>query len=98
MPESASGAASAIWSPTSSGCGSRVEVHFAGVQDRDSATLVLDRITPRFPFIERFFANDGYRGPRSADAAPRPVAIIKRTNPGFVIQPKRGVWVNWGFA
>jgi transposase len=69
----------------------RIEVHSAGVQDRDGAALVLDRITQRFPFIERFFADAGYQGPRVAAAAPRPVEIIKRTDTGFVVQPKR--WV-----
>jgi hypothetical protein len=33
----------------------------------------------------------GYQGPRVAEAAPRPVEIIKRTDAGFVVQPKR--WV-----
>lgn len=69
----------------------RVEVHSAGVQDRDGAALVLDRITGRFPFIEKFFADAGYQGPRVAAAAPRPVEIIKRSDKGFVVQPKR--WV-----
>jgi len=69
----------------------RVEVHSAGVQDRDGAALVLERITGRFPFIERFFADAGYQGSRVAAAAPRPVEIIKRTDAGFVVQPKR--WV-----
>src|SRR5690554_1439485 len=69
----------------------RVEVHSASVQDRDGAALVLDRITRRFPFLERIFADAGYQGPRVAVAAPRPVEIIKRTDTGFVVQPKR--WV-----
>lgn len=69
----------------------RIEVHSAGVQDRDGAALVLDRITRRFPFLERFFADAGYQGPRVAAIAPRPVEIIKRTDTGFVVQPKR--WV-----
>lgn len=69
----------------------RIEVHSAGVQDRDGAALVLDRITRRFPFLERFFADVGYQGPRVAAAAPRPVEIIRRTDVGFVVQPKR--WV-----
>jgi putative transposase len=66
-----------------------IEVHSANVQDRDGAALVLDRITRRFPFIERFFADAGYQGPRVAEAAPG--EIIKRTDAGFVVQPKR--WV-----
>ena len=49
------------------------------------------QITRRFPFLERIFADTGYQGPRVAAAAPRPVEIIKRTDPGFVVQPKR--WV-----
>jgi len=81
----------------------RIEVHSASVQDRDGAALaivlgpmadngsLLDRITRRFPFLERIFADAGYQGPRVAAAAPRPVEIIKRTDAGFVVQPKR--WV-----
>jgi len=69
----------------------RVEVHAAGLQDRDGAALAFDRITGRFPFLERIFADAGYQGPRVAAAAPRPVEIIKRTDAGFVVQPKR--WV-----
>ena len=69
----------------------RIEVHSASVQDRDGAALVLDRIASRFPFLERIFADGGYQGPRVEAAAPRPVEIIKRTDAGFVVQPKR--WV-----
>jgi len=69
----------------------RAEVHSAGLQDRDGAALVFDRIAQRFPFIERFFADAGYQGPRVADAAPRPVQIVKRSEPGFVVQAKR--WI-----
>jgi transposase len=69
----------------------RIEVHSAGVQDRDGAALVLDRITRRFPFLERFFTDAAYQGPRVAEAAPRPVQIIKRCDAGFVVQPRR--WV-----
>jgi transposase len=69
----------------------RVEVHSASVQDRDGAALVFDRIAARFPFVERFFADAGYQGPRVADAAPRAVEIIRRSDPGFVVQAKR--WI-----
>ena len=69
----------------------RVEVHSASVQDRDGAALLFDRITARFPFVERFFADAGYQGPRVAEAAPRPVEIVKRTELGFVVQAKR--WI-----
>ncbi len=69
----------------------KVEVHSAGIQDRDGAAVVFDRLTARFPFIEKFFADAGYQGPRVAHSAPRPVEIIKRTDKGFVVLPKR--WV-----
>ncbi len=58
----------------------KVEVHSAGIQDRDGAAMVFDRLTARFPFIEKFFADAGYQGPRVASAAPRPVEIIKRND------------------
>ncbi|WP_442885616.1 hypothetical protein [Amaricoccus sp.] len=64
----------------------RIEVHSAGVQDRDGAAPVPGRISRRFPFIERFLADAGCQGPRVAAAAPRPVAIIERTETGFVVQ------------
>jgi putative transposase len=69
----------------------RIEVPSAGVQDRNGATLALDRITRRFPYIDRFFPDAGCQGPRVAEAAPRPVEAIKRTDPAFVVQPKRRV-------
>ncbi len=73
----------------------KVEVHSAGIQDRDGAAVVFDRLTARFPFIEKFFTDAGYKGPRVAHSAPRPVEIIKRTDKdkgkGFVVLPKR--WV-----
>ena len=40
---------------------------------------------------ECFFADAGYQGPRVAEAAPRPVETIRRSDTGFVVQPKR--WV-----
>ena len=75
----------------------RIEVHSVSIQDRDGAALVLDPITRRFPFLERIFADAGYQGPRVAVVAPRPVEIIKRTDAGFVVQPKRWV-IEWTFA
>jgi len=69
----------------------RVEGHSAGIQDRDGATFLFDRITARFPFIERFFADAAYQGPRVAATAPRPVEIVKRSEAGFVVQAKQ--WI-----
>jgi len=71
------------------------------MQDRDGAARAIvlgpmaedgalpDRITRRFAFIERFFAKAGSQGPRVATAAPRPIQIIKRADPGLVVQPRR---------
>jgi transposase len=74
-----------------------VVVHPANVQDRDGASLVLDRRTRRlFPFIERIFADAGYQGPKTADAIARTgtwrLEIVKRNElHRFVVVPKR--WI-----
>lgn len=69
----------------------RVEVHSAGIQDRDGAALVFERLTARFPFIETICADGAYQGPRVQAASPRPVEIIKRNESGFKVLPKR--WI-----
>ena len=38
----------------------RLVVHSAGVQDRDGAALLFDKIKPRFPWLECVFADTGY--------------------------------------
>jgi transposase len=69
----------------------RIEVHSASVQDRDGAALVLDRITRRFPFLERIFADAGYQGPRApvAAAVSNLAPAIKRFGP-FQISASSG--------
>jgi hypothetical protein len=37
-----------------------VTVHSAGLQDRDGADLVLDKIRQRFPWLELVWADSGY--------------------------------------
>lgn len=69
----------------------KCEVHSAGIQDRDGAALVFDKLTARFPFIETICGDGGYRGRRVRNASPRPVEIIKRNQAGFEVLPKR--WV-----
>jgi transposase len=68
-------------------------VHSAGIQDRDGAALALDKITARFPFIEKFFADGSYAGPIAQSNSPRPFEIVKRsdTAKGFEVLPKR--WI-----
>lgn len=74
-----------------------VAVHPADVQDRDGVGLVLDRRTRRlFPFIERIFADAGYRGAKAAAAAAKSgtwkLEIVKRNEAHrFVVLPKR--WI-----
>lgn len=69
----------------------KCEVHSAGIQDRDGAALVFDKLTARFPFIETICGDGGYRGPRVRKSSPRLVEIIKRNQASFEVLPKR--WV-----
>lgn len=69
----------------------RAHVHSAGIQDRNGVAALFERITARFPFIERFFANAGYQAPRVAGTAPRTVETVRRQDAGFVVQAKR--WI-----
>ena len=75
----------------------RVVVHSAGVQDRDGAALVLDKIRQRFPWLQLVWADSGYNA-RQVDAAVAKVPslrleIVKRSDDmqGFVVLPRR--WV-----
>jgi len=69
----------------------KAEVHSAGVQDRDGAAMVLDRLTRRFPFIAKICGDGAYQGPIVQAASPRPIEIVKRNQPGFKALPKR--WI-----
>lgn len=75
----------------------RVIVHSAGVQDRDGAVLVIDRIRHRFPWLELIWA-DGIYNAHQVDIAVAKVPclrieIVKRTDDvkGFAVLPRR--WV-----
>jgi len=72
-------------------------VHSAGLQDRDGAALVIEKIRASFPWLELIWADSGYNA-RQVDAAVAKVPalrieIVKRTDDlrGFVVQPRR--WV-----
>lgn len=75
----------------------RVVVHSAGIQDRDGAALVLDKIRQRFNWLELVWADGGYNARRVSDAvAKQPnlrIEIVKRSEDmkGFVVLPRR--WV-----
>ena len=69
----------------------RVVVHSAAVQDRDGASLVLDKIRRRFPWLELVWADGGYNA-WQVDAAvakvpPLRTEIVKRSDDmkGFVV-------------
>lgn len=69
----------------------KAEVHSAGIQDRDGAAFVLERLAKRFPFVEKVCGDAGYQGPIARRASPRPMEIVKRQSAGFEVLPKR--WI-----
>ncbi len=71
----------------------KLHAHPASVQDRDGAGPLLKASRPRFPFIERVFADSGYAGPRVAKATRITVEIVRKQagQVGFAVQPRR--WV-----
>jgi transposase len=96
-PASGSRAAkSTLWS-TVEGLPMRVVVHAAKIQDRDGASLGLDKIRRRFPWLELIWANGGYNA-WQVDAAvakvpPLRLELVKRRDDikGFVVLLRR--WV-----
>ena len=74
-----------------------LEVHSAGIQDRDGAPDVLKAVAVRYPMLRHIFADGGYAGPKLRDALKAigrwTVQIVKRsdTAEGFEILPRR--WV-----
>ena len=75
----------------------RIVVHSAGMQDRDGAALVLDKIRNSFPWLELVWADNGYNAHQVAEAVARVpslrIEIVKRSDDmkGFVVLPRR--WV-----
>lgn len=69
----------------------KAEVHSAGIQDRDGAALVFDKLANHFAFVEKICGDGGYRGRKVEDASPRPTEIVKRNQVGFQALPKR--WI-----
>lgn len=73
------------------------QIQPANVQDRDGALPVLQEVRRLFPFIEKIFADGGYRGQATATAVAAlghwELEIVKRsdTAKGFVVLPKR--WI-----
>ena len=73
-----------------------VVVHPADIQDRDGAYEVLRQARRLFPFIERIFADGGYRGDKMARVVAHTgtwkLEIVRRSvAAGFEVLPKR--WI-----
>ena len=83
-----------------------VVVHPAGLQDRDGARLLFEKIRGRFPRLKRVWADAAYRGPKLGDWLKHAVTwvleIVKRSDhqKGFQVLPKRWIversfgWLN----
>lgn len=68
----------------------------ANIQDRDGACGLLRGVRPRFPFIEKIYADAGYQGPKMARVVAVTgrwkIEIVKRSDlHRFVVLPKR--WI-----
>ena len=71
-----------------------VVVHIASLQDRDGARLVLEKLKKLFPALKVVFADGGYAGKLLQwveQLKAFMLSIIKRTDKGFKILPKR--WI-----
>lgn len=74
-----------------------LEVHSAGIQDRDGAPDVLKVVAARYPMLRHIFADGGYAGPKLREALKAigkwTVQIVKRSDvaQGFEVLPRR--WV-----
>ena len=71
-------------------------IHPAEIQDRDGGILVLEALFDRYPLLRKLFADAAYQGPKFRDGAKQvrrelEVEIVKRSDPGFNVLPKR--WV-----
>jgi putative transposase len=68
-----------------------LRVHAADVQDRDGAAMVFEAMEGRHQLLDVVFADGGYQGPRAAAGCPVDLVVVKRTEPGFAVLPKR--WI-----
>lgn len=83
-----------------------VVVHTAGMQDRDGARLVFEKLRAHFCWLKRIWADAGYAGPKLGDWVQGlfrwVLEIVTRADDqvGFQVQPKRWIvertfgWLN----
>ena len=74
----------------------RLVIHSAGIQDRDGAALLFEKIKPRFPWLDCVFADTGYNAQQTYEAAGANALRLEivRRNPnavGFEVVKRR--WV-----
>ena len=74
----------------------RLIIHSAGIQDRDGATLLFNKVKRRFPWLECIFADAGYNAQQTYEAAAANTLRLEvvRRNPnavGFEVVKRR--WV-----
>ena len=80
----------------------KLQVHSAGIQDRDGAGPLLQASRPSWPFVLLAYADAGYQGPRVAQASPIRVEIVRKADNqvGFAVLARRWVverffaWIN----
>ena len=60
----------------------RIVVHSAGIQDRDGAALVLDKIRARFPWLQLVWADGGYNARQVDQAVDKVPALRTRSSSG----------------
>ncbi len=58
----------------------KLQVHSAGIQDRDGAGPLLRASRPSWPFVLLAYADAGYQGPRVAAASPIRVEIVRKAD------------------
>ena len=71
-----------------------IDVHAANIHDTKAGIVSACEAFEKYPTIERFCGDDGYRKTFESDVYEElgiDVDISTRTNPGFVVIPKR--WI-----
>jgi transposase len=82
-------------------------VHAADIQDRDGGVLLMKELFGQFPFLQKLYADSGYRGSKFRNALKEilpniDIEIVKRSDKanGFAVLPKRWIvertigWLN----
>ena len=74
----------------------RLVIHSAGIQDRDGAALLFEKIKPRFPWLDCVFADTGYNAQQTYEAAganTMRLEIVRRNPNAFGFEVIKRRWV-----